>query len=328
VTLDPREVILLHDYSPEPVKKIGIRYYRINDKLWKVEVYYKDRVELYDRKRSNELSDYEASKWRLVSTGQRPNYFDDVPIVPYYFGDERMGLIEPIAALIDDFDIIVSDSINEFERFAHAYMRMVKMQLVPPELKKEPGALSRTLQRLRQLRVFENLPDKDAVTFLTKDIPKDFIEWMTATLREQIHVQSHVPDFTGQMLGAMSGAAIDRLMFDFENVVSSAEADFDSGLLDRIKLINVIYRKTGRLSDDEHSIVIMHKRNMPLNLDEFASTTEKLKRAGFSRYLVADVMPDDIVPNVEEELARQDEDMAAMMPDIDAFKELEDEEMD
>jgi len=154
---------------------------------------------------------------------------------------------------------------------------------------------------------------------LTKDIPKDFIDWMTEKLRDQIHIQSHVPDFSSEAFrGAMSGAAIERLLFDFENVVSAAEADFEEGLYDRIKLINTIYKKAGRLVIPETDIVITHKRNMPLNLAEFSDTALKMKGAGFSRYLIADMMPDDVVPDVEQELERQDEDMQAFMPDIDA----------
>ena len=315
IAVDPREMVLLYDYSPDPHIKMGIRYYRITDDLQKVEVYYPDRIELYERRRDDK------SEWQVFPTGTEANYFDDVPIIPYYMGDDRLGVIDPVIPLIDDYDIIFSDSINEFERFAHAYMRMVKMGLVSPELKKEPTALSQALRRLRQLRVFENLPEKDAVTFLTKDIPKDFIEWMTETLREQIHVQSHVPDFSSERFGtAMSGAAIDRLLFDFENVVSSAEADFETGLYRRIELINAIYRKTGKLSGDAPSVVITHKRNMPTNIEEFAKTAVSLKQAGFSRYLIADAMPDDLIPDVEQELERQDEDMAAfrtLMPDVD-----------
>ena len=315
ISVDPAEVVLLYDFAPEPMKRVGIRYYSVTPKLQKVEVYYADRVELYDR-----VMKEGRYEWEIIATGREPNYFDAVPIVAYYFGDDQLGVIEPVLPLIDDYDVLVSDSINEFERFAHAYMLLVKMGIVPPERKKEPGALSRVLQQLKRLRVFENLPDKDAVSFLTKDIPKDFIDWMTEKLRDQIHIQSHVPDFSSEAFrGAMSGAAIERLLFDFENVVSAAEADFEEGLYDRIKLINVIYRKAGRLVIPETDIVITHKRNMPLNLAEFSDTALKMKGAGFSRYLIADMMPDDVVPDVEQELERQDEDMQALMPDIDNF---------
>lgn len=314
--VDPREVVLFYDYAPEPKKVLGIRYYTITPKLMKVEVWYPDRVEYYDRTRRDE-SDYTTEKtWIMSLTDTQPNFFQAVPIPAYYFGDERMGLIEHVIPLIDAYDTLTSDSINEFERFAHAYMLLVKMHLVSPELKKEPGAFSNALRRLRELRIFENLPDKDAVSFLTKEIPKEFIEYMMQTLQSQIHEQSHVPNFA-KLIGELSGAAIERLMFDFENVVSSSEADFDTGLRERIELINAILSVTGRPVDDPDNVIISHKRNMPLNLNEFSKTALTLKQAGFSRYLVADIMPDDVVPDVDVELQRQDEDLASMMPDID-----------
>jgi hypothetical protein len=42
-----------------------------------------------------------------------------------------------------------------------------------------------------------------------------------------------------------------------------------------------------------------------------------MSQTGFSRYLIADIMPDDIIPDVEQELERQDEDREAAMPDIE-----------
>lgn len=140
---------------------------------------------------------------------------------------------------------------------------------------------------------------------------------MNDLLREQIHVQSHVPDFTSDKMAGASGIAIQRLLFDFENVVSSAEADFDVGLNERIALISIIYKLTNKIDGTPDEIVITHKRNVPLNLKEFADTAMVMKNAGFSRYLIADIMPDDIIPDVEEELARQDADMEALMPDIE-----------
>ena len=48
---------------------------------------------------------------------------------------------------------------------------------------------------------------------------------------------------------------------------------------------------------------------------EFAQTASILKGAGFSSYLIADIMPDDVVPNIEEELRRQKEEREAIMPE-------------
>ncbi len=321
-TVDPRNIILLYDFSPEPEKQIGIYFYKINEDLYKVEVYYKDHIELYDRIREED-KEFKGlgpapRKWVLKNTGEWPNFYAPyIPIVPYYFGDEMMGIIEPVKDLIDAYDLLASDSLVEFDRFAHAYLVLKKVMLTNPTLKKEPGVFSAALKYLKYRRVFE-LTDKDAsVSFLTKDIPFQYIQFMTNLVREEIHVQSHVPDFTSEKMNAVSGEAIKRLLFDFENVVSSVEADFDTALYERMNLINAFYtKKTGRVLGDPNTVVISHKRNMPLNLQEFAQAAMTLKGAGFSSYLVADIMPDDIIPNVDEELARQREEQNAMIPDV------------
>ena len=317
---DPQEIILIYDYSPEPKKKMGIRYYQMTTNFYKVEVYYKDRVDTYDRKRDDE------GKWRLTTTGTAPNFFKAVPIVPYYFGDDMIGIIQPVIPLIDDYDLLVSDGMNEFDRFAHAYLLLVKMSLGDPSKNKEPGAINRALQLIKKRRVFEQLPDKDAVSFLTKDIPTDFIQFMTTLIKGEIHSQSHIPDFSDKQ--DLAGIAVQRLMFDFENVVASAEADFDTGLYDRLSLINTIYAQTGRVVHPIYDVTISHKRNAPLNTKDFAETAKIMKETGFSSWLIADSMPDDLIPDVEEELKRQKEDFKAMViPDIDNIPppEVEDE---
>jgi hypothetical protein len=88
-------------------------------------------------------------------------------------------------------------------------------------------------------------------------------------------------------------------------------------------MITAVYKKTGRPNGSFDEITISHKRNAPLNLKEFADTALVMSQAGFSRYLQADIMPDDIVPDVERELERQDEERDARMPDPELIPEPE-----
>lgn len=310
--VDPEEIILLYDFSPEPKPKIGIRYYEIDDDYYKVEVYYKSFIVYYDRKRSN------SGKWEYTQPIEPEiNFFEDIQIVPYFFGDDCLGVIEPVLPLIDDYDEILSGSITEFERFANSYLKLVGMTMGGSQPNDE-SQVRKWLARLRKSRTFENLKDKDSVSFLTKDIPKDFIEFMTNHIHDQIHTQSSVPDFAA--FKDVSGEAIKRLMFDFENVVSSAEADFDTGLYKRISLINTIYRKAGRIVEDPASIVITHKRNIPFSLKESAETAKIMKEAGFSRQTIIEIMPDEIVPDEELELKRQIDEATGDIPNVDTMR--------
>jgi SPP1 family phage portal protein len=320
--IDPRQMILLYDYALEEQKQVAIRFYPVGDELWKVTVYYPDRVVSYDMERT---------KWgsieKLIMTGEEPNFFGEIPVIAYYLGQEAQGIIEPVMPLIDDYDLLISDSMNEFDRFAHAYLLLVKMSLSDQTKSASPGVFKSALALIKQRRVFEQLPDKDAVSFLTKDIPTEYIKFMTELIKEQIHTQSHVPDLgSSAFKDGVSGVAIQRLMFDFENVVSNAEAEFDTGLYERIRLITVFYSLTNRADGEFDEITISHKRNAPLNLKEFADTALTMSQTGFSRYLIADIMPDDIIPDVEQELERQDEDREAAMPDVEEIPDVDEEE--
>ena len=306
-TVDPREMIVLYDYSPEPKIIIGIRYYKINDDEYKVEVYYKNRIERYIRYR--EKANGLISEWKLKQD-IKPiefNFYKDVPIIACYRGDEIQSIMENVLTIIDSYDVLMSDSMNEFDRFAFAYLIMKRINLTNPIDKKDPVKSNQALKDLKRRRIFEGL-DKDAdVRFLTKDIPTAFIEYMAKKLKEEIHSQSHVPDFT-QLTGALSGAAIDRLLFDFENLVSSDEADFDTALIRRGSLITDLLIRLNQLppnSDFATMINIQHKRNLPLDKNNYAIMAVQLVNAGFSRRMIVSQMPEDMVPDVEQELEEE-----------------------
>lgn len=323
--IDPREMIVLYDYSIEAKKKCAIRFYPVDaeKRNWKVAVYYADRIVEYDMKRER----YEA-RGTIMQTSDVRHFFGEVPVIAYYLGEEAQGIIEPVLPLIDDYDNLVSGAIIEFDRYANAYLRLVGMSLSDQVKSSSPGVFKSALALLKYRRVFEQLKTKDDVTFLTKDIPTDYIKFMTELVRDQIHIQSHVPDLgSSAFKDGVSGVAIQRLMFDFENVVSNAEAEFDTALYERIRLITNVLKLMGRDNGGTFDqVTISHKRNAPLNLKEFADTALTMSQTGFSRYLIADIMPDDIIPDVEEELKRQDEDREGEMPDVDAIPEPEDTE--
>ena len=299
---DPRSLLVFHDHSPEPKKTIVIRYYPITKDKWIVEAMYRDTIITYDRVRGASLN---SGEWKLENAREAPNDYGKIPVAAYYLGDEAIGIIKPVQTLIDDYDYLVSDSIIEFDKFAHAYLLLAKMSLTDSQ-KKESLSFSRILRDIKRKRVFERLSSTDDVKFLLKDTPVAFISWLAEVVRNEIHKQSHVPDFMSEkMAGALSGVAVARLMFDFENLVSSAEGDFNLGLMERLDLVVAGYKRSGTTTGEPADISVQHKRNVPQNVKEFAETAEIMKRTGFSSKLVAETMPDDIIPDIEAELEQQ-----------------------
>jgi len=313
--IDPRELITFWNFDLEPKMLFAVRFYcykeENNQKYYKVVAYYPTETIYFDWKREY------GGRGVIVEESREANYFGDVPVVIYEFPDED-GIIQPVVPLIDDYDALISDSMNEFDRFSHAYLKLVGMQLDRQDKGASPGAggiFQNVLQKIKRSRVFDNLKDKDDVTFLTKDIPTDYIRFMTELIAKQIHEQSHVPDFTA--FKDLSGIAVERLMFDFENVVSSAEALFDLGLKRRIELITKIYATLGKATGEVGEIDISHKRNTPLNVQEYADTALVMRNTGFSMYSILDYMPDEVIPDVEKELDRQKQEAKDQAPDVD-----------
>ena len=300
MNVDPRQLIVFYDYDPDPNMVVAIYFYAITKEQFAVEVMYPEMLKHYERTKEP------GGQWVLTAGPEVPNRYAEVPVVAYYLGDEMIGIIEPVRTLIDDFDVLMSDSVNEFNRFANAYLILKRMSLVPQN-KKDSETFSRALSLLKRKRVFENVPADGDIKFLLKDTPKDFIAWLSELVRQEIHKQSHVPDFMSEQLGgATSGVAVARMMFDFENLVASAEGDFDIALNERIRLITKIYDLANRgLNGEAAEIIISHKRNVPQDVREFAETAEIMKRTGFSSKLVAETMPDDIIPDVKAELEEQ-----------------------
>lgn len=322
MAVDPRSVILLYDMEPEPKKIIGVRYERMTDTLYKVEVYTRTTVRKYDRISRG------GGKWEYEETESRLNLYRAVPITPYYMGDDCLGLIEPVAPLIDDYDTLISDSMIEFSRFANAYLRIVGAA-APDPTGQNPMVLRQWLANLKNARVFDRLKAAEDVTFLTKDIPKEFIDFMSKLLKDEIYAQSHVPDFgSDKFSGALSGAAIERMLFDFENVVSSAEADFNLGLYDRIGLITTVLKDTTGIDGSPEDIVISHRRNIPVDEKDAAEVAVAMRNAGISMKTTLESMPRDMVPNVDEELKRQGEEGADAVPDLDQAPPEKPEESD
>ena len=130
------------------------------------------------------------------------HFYGEVPLAIYRNNAELEGDFAAVEPLIDSYDVLVSDSMNEFDRFAWAYLLLKGMALSPEDA-----------ARLKRTRTFENLDDKDAVSFLTKTIDTAFIEFMTDLVRSEIHRQSGIPnieDFDGT--GA-SGKTITKFIY-------------------------------------------------------------------------------------------------------------------
>ena len=244
---DVKQIIPLYSYDIEPKLLAFIRFYRRKNGNTFIDVYYDDVQQSYVREKDASVE--------LEYIGNTINPFAGPPLNVISNNEEKIGDFEPFinGGLIDAYDVLCSDSMNEFDRFAWAYLLLSDTLDAKDEM------------TIKQKRIFENLGKDGFAKFLTKDIPTQYIQFMRDWIKKEIHEQSHIPDFLEMSTGGdLSGVALERLLYDFEYICATKETYFKKGLYNRFKIIDPIVN----ISDSEFiqdDIIINMVRNKPID---------------------------------------------------------------
>lgn len=276
--LPAHEVIPIYDYAAEPMLWAFIRTIdRGDDQLaW---IWYDKMWQQFKRRKEAK------GTFELVEVGQ--HFYGDVPLVVYSNNEEQIGDFEPVQHLIDAYDVLVSDSMNEFDRFAWAYLLLKGMSLNEDQA-----------NRLKRTRTFENLDTEDSVAFLTKEMATEFIKFMTDLIRDEIHRQSGIPNLEDYDASGASGKTMGKFIYLMELFTDPKESYFKQGLFRRIALIDKILRfgvEPGRVD-------IVMNRNTPDNSLEQAQIFQSY--AGFVSHRTLLETFADFVDDPDEEMDR------------------------
>lgn len=164
--IDPIKAIPIYDNTLEEDLLYFIRYYDDVDimtdrKTTYIEVYGRDNITYYVDDNGIKL------------TEERPHAFKAVPINVYQNNQEELGDFENVISLIDAYDAISSDSINEFNYFSDCYLALYGMS----------GTEAEDIAAMKEQRVL--LLETDAkAEWLTKNINDTYVENLKNRLDE------------------------------------------------------------------------------------------------------------------------------------------------
>lgn len=283
--LDPREIIVVYDDTLNNDILYGIRYFICED--WVADKTYL-QVEVYtDKEVITYKSTENLSSFQEIS--RVPHYFSMCPIVVYDNNEEEIGDFEPVLSLIDAYDKMESDSLDDFDYFVDAYLCLSGLQ-----------ADKEDIASMKENRVILLDSDSDA-KWLTKTGSDSTIENVKIRLDKDIHKFSKTPDMSDESFaGNASGVAIKYKTMPMENVVSIKERKFKKGLQRRIELIFVMLGLKGS-AFDWRSIDISFTRNLPTNETEIANVVNTLSNVVSKETLLAQI---PFVENVDDEMER------------------------
>jgi len=305
--VSPQEMFIVYNYDLVPSPLYAVRYYEVpnqEDKsTYKVEIYTESSVLYYT------LS---GQQWLLEQ--EIPHFYNDVPVIEVMNNNDRMGDFEKVLTLIDAYNNLESDSMNDFDYFSDAYL-FLKGASIDSET-----AIDMKTNRL--INVVE--PDADA-SFLTKNIQDAALENYKNRIVNDIHKFSAVPNLTDEAFaGNLSGVAIKYKLMGLENIAGKKERRFKKALQRRLELLTSLLFVRGLIPKSNYfDIDISFKRTIPSNELEQVQMVRDLT-GSVSQITLLSLLsfiddPAAEMKKIEEETAAQDTYSSAFASPVDVI---------
>lgn len=280
--LNPKEVIPIFDKTVEQNLLAVLRYYEdydyVEDNTYTI-------VEVIDNKT--------VRRYKL-DTGlslleEYPHYFSMVPVAIFKNNEEESGDFEQVISLIDAYDKMESDSLNDFEYFVDAYLALYGFT-----------ADAEDVAQMKENRVLL-MDEGTSAEWLVKQTSDAYVENMKNRLDKDIHKFAKCPNMSDQEFASnASGIAIKFKLLGTENLVSIKERKFKRGLQQRLELMSMINSVLGE-GFDWRAIDIIFTRNIPSNDTDIANMVNTLKDIVSEETLLAQI---PFVEDVQTELEK------------------------
>ncbi|NLG57459.1 MAG: phage portal protein, partial [Clostridiales bacterium] len=249
--LDPRSAFLVREDTVAQKPLFGVRVVDEAGGGRQVTLYMRDRIVHYDKRLKNPS--------RVFS-----HPFGRVPMTEYRNGQDAQGDFEGVLQLIDAYDLMQSDRINDRMQFSDALLVLTGVMGIAEGTSGEtgPGAM----ERLRQERTLA-LPDSEAkAEWLVKNPQEQDVDVLRRALAEDIHKFSMTPDFADERFaGNASGIAIKYKLFNLEQRIRMKERWFIQGLRERARVMAGFLAQSGKAAPDISRLQIRIPRRLPIN---------------------------------------------------------------
>lgn len=256
------------------------------------------------------------------------HFFGEPQIIEYLNNKEGIGDFEQQIPLIDAYNILMSDRINDKEQFIDAVLVLYGAILGDDE-----EETTEAQKQLRENKLLE-LPEDAKAEYLTRQMDENGAEVLRKAIKEDIYNFSHVPNFMDEnFAGNTSGVAMEYKLLGLEMITKVKERHYKKGLRKRIRLYcNYLNMKAILL--EAGSIMASFSRALPKNLQELAQIIANLQGNVSARTLLKllpfvedpDYEIEEVTKQKEEDVKRQQELFAQGANTPPDFEEEEPEE--
>ncbi len=198
------------------------------------------------------IYDKEVSK--ILESTLHP--FKVVPVIEYRNNDECESDYEQVVSLMNAYNILMSDRINDKEQFVESLLIFYGFTLNEDQMK-----------LMREERAMSTPDSASRAEYLTKQLQEESLEVLRKAIKDDIHKIAMTPDLSDEnFVGNSSGVAIKYKLINFEQNAIGKHGFFEHSARQRFSIYNNFLNVIKNLPlVPLHKIDLIFKRNLPQN---------------------------------------------------------------
>ena len=279
----PENIFMVYDDTIKQEPLFAVRYGYDDD--------YKLYGEVYTKETTYALN---GTMGFYNMTEQAPNPFDDLPVVEFYFNEERMSIFESVISLVNAFNKAISEKANDVDYFSDQYLAFLGAAVEEEDLKNIRS--NRVINYYGESSEAKNVD----VKFLEKPDSDSQTENLLDRLTKLIFQTTMVANISDESFGSSSGVSLAYKLQAMSNLALSFQRKFQSSLNSRYKLYCELSTNVSN-KDAWKDIEYTFTRNEPKDIKEQAETANILKGITSEETALSVI---SVIPDVQAEMEK------------------------
>ena len=265
-SLEVENTFIVYDDSIEQQPLFGVYYFKRKENKADTETY---QAVIMTKQFVYSIV-LEGKEKGVISDKPIPHNMGDIPIIEYKNNKYSIGDFEQQIGLIDSYNSLTANRINDKEQFIDSILVLYGARLGDDEEES-----IKALESLAEHKLLELHPEARA-EYLSKTLNENEVETLRNAVKQDIYTFSHIPNLTDEnFAGNSSGVAMEFKLLGLEMITKIKQRYYVKGLKKRIKLF-ANYLGLTQIAIDANSIIPHFSRSLPKNLLEISQIVSNL----------------------------------------------------
>ena len=265
-SLEVENTFIVYDDSIEQQPLFGVYYFKRKENKADTETY---QAVIMTKQFVYSIV-LEGKEKGVISDKPVPHNMGDIPIIEYKNNKYSIGDFEQQIGLIDSYNSLTANRINDKEQFIDSILVLYGARLGDDEEES-----IKAMESLAEHKLLELHPEARA-EYLSKTLNENEVETLRNAVKQDIYTFSHIPNLTDEnFAGNSSGVAMEFKLLGLEMITKIKQRYYVKGLKKRVKLF-ANYLGLTQIAIDANSIIPHFSRSLPKNLLEISQIVSNL----------------------------------------------------